>query len=550
MSEQQLKLNNGLLPIHEIALRLGVQTELIEPYGRYKAKISEISVRKAHGKLVLVTAINPTPAGEGKTTTSIGLTDALNRIGKRAVAALREPSLGPCFGLKGGATGGGMSQVGPAEDINLHLTGDFHAITSAHNLLAALIDNHIFHGNELQIDPATIVWPRVLDMNDRSLREVTIALGIGNGVARDSRFDITAASEVMAIVCLSEDVSDLRARLGNILIGYNEAGDEVLASDLNAQGAMTALLKDAIKPNLLQTLENNPVLIHGGPFANIAHGCNSVIATKAALQLADFVVTEAGFGADLGAEKFLNIKCRKSGLWPDAVVLVVTVRAIKFHGGQVLTELAHENLEALEAGLPNILRHLNTLRQCFGLPVVVAVNCFDTDTPAELDVLQRALSKEGVDVSICSHWKHGSQGAEALAYQLVEVLNQTQAEAQFLYPDQLPLIDKIRVIAQKVYGAKDISLSEKAESRLFNLQARYGMLPVCIAKTPYSFSADKLLIGAPSGHTLPVSDVRLSRGAGFIVVMCGDVMTMPGLPKHPASERVEISENGVITGLN
>ncbi len=538
-----------LLPITEIAARAGIPGTSLETYGRFKAKINTFGHAKKSGKLILVTAISPTPAGEGKTTTTIGLTDALNRLGKHAVAALREPSLGPCFGIKGGATGGGQSQVAPQADINLHLTGDFHAITSAHNLLSALIDNHLHHGNGLRIDPKSILWPRVIDINDRALRHVVTGLGAGNGTPRETRFDITVTSEVMAILCLSENIHDLRQKLGNILIGYNHEGAEIYASDLKAHGAMAALLRDAIKPNLLQTLEHNAVIIHGGPFANIAHGCNSIIATRTALQIADYVVTEAGFGADLGAEKFLDIKCRKSGLRPDVVVLVATIRAIKYHGGQSLSDLGQENVGALDRGLPNLLQHLNNLQSHYGLPVVVAINQFDSDTQEEVQQLRAIITQAGALVCLCSHWKNGGDGAVDLAQAILDVLDHERHGFKLLYADDSPLLEKVRIIAQKIYGAADISVPSRVLKEISRLQKNYGHFPVCIAKTQYSFAADNTLLGAPSGHILPIKEVRLARGAGFLVVICGDVLTMPGLPIHPASENIDIDENGEIIGL-
>jgi formate--tetrahydrofolate ligase len=549
MPDLDVMRNARLLPVTEIAAKLGIPLQCLEPYGRFKAKINVPDNAGKQGKLILVTATSPTPAGEGKTTTTIGLTDALNRIGMKAVAALREPSLGPCFGLKGGATGGGQAQVAPMEDINLHLTGDFHAVTAAHNLLSALIDNHLHHGNELGIDPESIVWPRVLDINDRALRHVVTGRGPGNGPPRESRFDITVASEVMAILCLANDIHDLKQRLGRILIGYTDAGEEVHAADLKAHGAMTALLKDAIKPNLLQTLENNPVVVHGGPFANIAHGCNSVIATRTALQMADYVVTEAGFGADLGAEKFIDIKCRKSGLEPSAVVLVTTIRALKYHGGQALSSIAEESLPALDKGLPNLLRHLGNLQSHFGLPVVVAINRFDSDSQREIEHLLSVVAHAGAEICLCTHWQNGGTGAVDLAHSVLRIIEQGRTDFKLLYADEMPLVDKIRTVARKIYGAADISMSVKVDAELQQLQQRYGHFPVCIAKTQYSFSADKDSLGAPSDHILPVTEVRLSRGAGFLVVVCGDIMTMPGLPKHPASENIDIDADGEIIGL-
>jgi formate--tetrahydrofolate ligase len=544
-----------LLPIAEIARRLRIPDETLEPHGRYKAKVSldwlATQPRRNDGKLVLVSAISPTPAGEGKTTTTVGLTDALNRIGSRAIACLREPSLGPVFGMKGGAAGGGYAQVVPMEDINLHFTGDFHAIAVAHNLLAALIDNHVHHGNALGIDLRRIVWKRVIDMNDRALREMTVGLGgPGNGFPREDGFDIVAASEVMAIFCLATTRADLKRRLGNIVCAYTRDQRPVHASDLGAQGAMAALLGTALAPNLVQTLEGNPALIHGGPFGNIAHGCNSVIATEAAGKLADVVVTEAGFGADLGAEKFVDIKCRKSGLRPDIVVLVATVRALKYHGGVAVGDLAKENLHALEKGIANLERHVNNVRNHFGLPCVIAINHFDSDTDAELGLLARKIAHHDAPVVVARHWAEGSGGAEALAKCVVDVMARVPADFRWLYDDELPLWDKVNVVARTIYGASEVTADSKVRAQIRTLQsAGYGRYPVCIAKTQYSFSTDPLLHGAPSGHVVNIREVRLAAGAEFVVLVCGDVMTMPGLPKDPSAARIDIDDAGKITGL-
>lgn len=534
--------------------RLGIAAEHLDPYGRYKAKVSldvldELADRP-DGKLILVTAISPTPAGEGKTTTTIGLSDALNRIGKNALVCVREPSMGPCFGLKGGAAGGGYAQVVPMEDINLHFTGDLHAIAAAHNLLAAMIDNHIHHGNELELDARRIAWQRVVDMNDRALRDIVVGMGgTSNGYLREDRFDIVVASEVMAIFCLSNSLQELKTRLGEILIGYSIDGTPRYAHELKAHGAMAALLKEAIKPNLVQTLENNPAFVHGGPFANIAHGCNSVVSTKMALKLSDYVVTEAGFGADLGAEKFINIKCRKAGIKPDMAVVVATVKALKYHGGLSLKELGQENLDALQAGLANLQRHLNNLQKEFGLRCVVAINHFVNDSEAEIDLIQSAVTEMGAEAILARHWAQGGAGAETLAQRVVEMLNEEAEACQLLYPDNLPLWDKIEAVAKRLYGAADVVADNKIINKIAKLSEQYGDIPVCMAKTPYSFSSDAGLRGAADGHTLTVRDVRLSHGAGFLVVLCGDVMTMPGLPKRPAAERIDIDEQGQITGL-
>ncbi len=543
-----------LLPIGEIAARLGLTADDIEPYGRYKAKIAAgaLSISAApRGKLILVTAINPTPAGEGKTTTSIGLADALNRIGRRTVLALREPSLGPCFGTKGGATGGGYAQVAPMEEINLHFTGDFHAITSAHNLLAALLDNHIHWGNALKIDVRRVVWRRVLDMNDRALREITQSLGgPKNGFPRESGFDITVASEVMAILCLAENVVDLEQRLGRIVVAYTRDLRPITARDLKADGAMAALLAEAIKPNLVQTLEGTPALIHGGPFANIAHGCNSVIATRAALALGDYVVTEAGFGADLGAEKFFDIKCRQSGLAPAAAVIVATVRALKMNGGVAKADLGAPDDDAVRRGAVNLVRHIENV-QGFGVPVVVAINHFTGDTDAELAVIAEAAAARGTKAILCRHWADGGAGAVELAEAVAALADAGQAQFAPLYPDDLPLFEKIETVATRIYRAKEVVASPAILAQLRRWEAAgHGRLPVCMAKTQYSFSTDPTLLGAPHDHVVTVREVRLAAGAGFVVAICGDLMTMPGLPRVPAAERIRLSAEGVIEGLS
>ena len=541
-------------PIGEIAARLGIPDEAVSPYGRYKAKIGLDYIAsladRPNGKLILVTAITPTPAGEGKTTTTVGLGDALNHIGKKAILCLREPSLGPSFGQKGGAAGGGYAQVVPMEDINLHFTGDFHAIGAANNLLAAMVDNHIYWGNELGIDSRRVTWRRGLDMNDRALRSITSSLGgVANGFPREDGFDITVASEVMAIFCLASDLKDLSRRLANIVVAQTRAREPVRAGDLKAAGAMAVLLKDALAPNLVQTLENNPAFIHGGPFANIAHGCNSVIATKTALKLADYVVTEAGFGADLGAEKFIDIKCRKAGLKPDAAVVVATVRALKMHGGVARDALKEENVAALEAGFANLARHLENLRT-FGVPAVVSVNRFSADTPAEHAKLRQLCAAHGVEAVIADHWASGGAGAADLARAVVELAESGKADCRFLYPDEMPLKDKIRTIAQKIYRAKDIACENAAENRLAELQkGGFGHFPICIAKTQYSFSTDANAKGAPTDHILTVREVRLSAGAEFVVAICGEIMTMPGLPRVPAANSIHLTEDGRIAGL-
>ncbi|MBL8538862.1 MAG: formate--tetrahydrofolate ligase [Burkholderiales bacterium] len=545
-----------LVRIAQIAKeRLGLDEDHLEPYGHYKAKISldylDSLAGRPDGKLILVTAISPTPAGEGKTTTTVGLGDALNRIGKKAIICLREPSLGPVFGMKGGAAGGGHAQVVPMEDINLHFTGDFGAIALANNLLAAMVDNHIHHGNELGLDVRRIAWKRVVDMNDRALRDIVCSLGgTANGYPREDGFDIVVASEVMAIFCLATSVKDLKERLGNVVVGYTRDQKPVRARDLKAHGAMTVLLKDALKPNLVQTLENNPAFIHGGPFANIAHGCNSVIATRAALKLADYVVTEAGFGADLGAEKFIDIKCRKSGLRPSAVVIVATVRALKYHGGADLKELNRENLPALEKGIENLERHVNNVRNHFGLPCVVSINHFTFDTPAEIKLLTQKMAHHEAPVVLAKHWAEGGKGAETAARAVVDLIERVPSDFRFVYDDSLGLWDKMKAVATKIYGAADISADGKVRAQIKKLQDDgYGHYPVCVAKTQYSFSTDASLRGAPSGHVVNVREVRLAAGAEFIVMICGDIMTMPGLPKVPSAEKIDIDESGKVVGL-
>ena len=541
--------------ITQVAQRIGIPEDALEPYGHYKAKISLEyldSLKGRHdGKLILVTAISPTPAGEGKTTTTVGLGDALNRIGKKAMICLREPSLGPVFGVKGGATGGGHAQIVPMEEINLHFTGDFHAISAAHNLLSALIDNHIHQGNELRIDPRLIQWKRVIDMNDRALRKVTVGMGgTANGFVREDGYDIVVASEVMAILCLALSRHDLKERLGRIIIGYTQGERRpIYARDLKAHGAMAALLKDAIKPNLVQTLENNPAIIHGGPFANIAHGCNSVTATKAGLKLADYVVTEAGFGADLGAEKFIDIKCRMAGLHPAAVVLVATIRALKFHGGVSKEDLSLENLAALDKGIVNIERHLTNITQHYGLPCVVSVNHFTADTDAEIALLKGRIEALGGRFVVARHWAEGSQGAEELAHTVVDLAQNFHGRHEFVYADSDSLQAKISAVATKIYGAGQVIYAEAVQQQLDAWNADYGHFPVCMAKTQMSFSADPSVRGAPSGHTLTVREVRLANGAGFVVAVCGDMMTMPGLPKVPAAERIDIDDEGRVSGL-
>ena len=543
-----------LKPITEIAQMLDIPTQGFKPFGHDKAKLTTEFINSVKGnkdgKLILVTAISPTPAGEGKTTTTVGLGDGLNSIGKKAVMCLREPSLGPCFGMKGGAAGGGYAQVVPMEDINLHFTGDFHAIGAAHNLLSALIDNHIQWENSAGLDPRRITWKRVMDMNDRTLRDITIGLGgPGNGTPRQSGFDITVASEIMAIFCLATDLDDLSRRIGNIVVGYTRDLKPVHARDVNAPGAMTVLLKDAFMPNLVQTLENNPAFIHGGPFANIAHGCNSVIATKTALKLADYVVTEAGFGADLGAEKFFDIKCRKAGLRPDAVVLVATVRALKMHGGVAKDQLVGENVEAVKKGCENLGRHISNLSQ-FGVPITVAMNRFSADTEGELAAVREFCEGLGVKAFDCNHWGEGSKGTQELAHHVAAVADSGEADFQTLYADDMPLWDKARHIAKTLYGANDIIADKKVRDQFAKFEADgYGDFPVCMAKTQYSFSTDPTLMGAPSGHEVPIREVRLSAGAEFIVAVCGDVMTMPGLPRVPSADNIRLNDAGQIEGL-
>ena len=533
----------------------GIDSEHLEPYGHYKAKLSLDYIdsldEKPDSKLILTTAISPTPAGEGKTTTTVGLGDAMNRIGKKTIICLREPSLGPCFGIKGGAAGGGYAQVVPMEDINLHFTGDFHAIGAAHNLLSAMIDNHINHGNLLNLDPRLIAWKRVVDMNDRALRKIVISLGgTANGYPREDGYDITVASEVMAIFCLATSLTDLKERMGNIVIGYTR-GDKkpVHARDINAQGAMAALLKDAIKPNLVQTLENNLAFVHGGPFANIAHGCNSVTATQTALKLADYVITEAGFGADLGAEKFIDIKCRKAGLKPSAVVLVATVRALKYHGGINKDELSNENLEALEKGMVNLERHLDNIQNHFSLPCVVCINHFVNDTDAEVDLLKSKVESVGGKAVISKHWADGGAGAEELAKTVVDIVDNNPGQHSYVYEDSASLWEKMEAIATKIYGAGQVTANPKVRAQIEELNKDYSRFPVCMAKTQMSFTADPTVRGAPTGHTVEISEVRLANGSGFIVAIAGNMMTMPGLPKVPAAEKIDVDENGNITGL-
>lgn len=540
-------------PIAEVGAKIGVPTEALFNYGPYKAKVTFDFIssleQRPNGKLILVTALTPTPAGEGKTTTTVGLGDGLNRIGKRAISCLREPSLGPCFGVKGGAAGGGYAQVVPMEDINLHFTGDFHAITSANNLLAALIDNHIYWGNSVGLDPRRITWRRVLDMNDRALRSIVNSLGgVSNGFPREDGFDITVASEVMAILCLSMDLKDLERRLGNIVIGYTRDKKPVHARDIKADGSMTVLLKDALMPNLVQTLENNPVFIHGGPFANIAHGCNSVLATKTALKLADYVVTEAGFGADLGAEKFFDIKCRKAGLTPDATVIVATVRALKMHGGVAKDDLKLENAAAVAKGCDNLKRHIENVMK-FGVQPIVAINKFITDTGAEIEEVMRVAESLGTKAFLCSHWADGSAGIEALSRHVVEVCDRDGSNFKPLYPDEMPLWDKVKKIATELYGASDIAADASVRGQFKDLQASYGHLPICMAKTQYSFTTDPTARGAPTGHVVPIREVILSAGAEFIVVVCGEIMRMPGLPKVPSADNIRLNAQGQIEGL-
>ena len=541
-SDIEIARKANMEPILDIGAKLDIPFKALRPFGHFKAKLSptwlQNQSKKKNAKLILVTAINPTPAGEGKTTTSVGLNDGLNAIGKKSIVCLREPSLGPCFGMKGGAAGGGYAQVVPMEDINLHFTGDFHAITSAHNLLSAMIDNHIYWGNKQEIDPRRVTWKRVLDMNDRALRNIVVSLGgVSNGFPRESGFDITVASEIMAIFCLSENLEDLEKRLGDIIIGYRKDKSPVFCRDIGADGAMTVLLKEALQPNLVQTLENNPAFIHGGPFANIAHGCTSVVATRAGLELGDYVITEAGFGADLGAEKFLNIKCRKANLKPDAVVIVATIRALKMNGGIPKDQLSKENVGALEKGSVNLLRHIENIKK-FNLPAIVGINHFVSDTDNEVEKLLDIVSTSG------------SEGTKQLAQKVVEICDSNAADFKPLYKDDLPLIDKIKCVATEIYRAADISADKKIINQLNDWEkAGYGNLPICMAKTQYSFSADPNLLGAPEGHIIPIREVRLSAGAGFIVVICGDIMTMPGLPSEPAAEKIHIDKENLVQGL-
>jgi len=541
-------------PIQEIGKKLGISDEHLVPYGHDKAKISAEFIAsvagKKDGRLILVTAINPTPAGEGKTTTTVGLGDGLNAIGKKATICIREASLGPCFGMKGGAAGGGYAQVVPMEDMNLHFTGDFHAITSAHNLLSAMIDNHIYWGNALDIDIRRVVWRRVMDMNDRALRQITASLGgVANGFPREAGFDITVASEVMAILCLANNLDDLEKRLGDIIVAYRRDRSPVYARDIKADGAMAVLLKDAMQPNLVQTLENNPALVHGGPFANIAHGCNSVVATKTALKLADYVVTEAGFGADLGAEKFLNIKCRKAGLAPDCVVLVATVRAMKMNGGVKKEDLGEEDVAAVEKGCDNLGRHIENLKS-FGVPVVVAINHFVSDTDAEVEQIKTFTQTMGTEAILCKHWADGSKGTEALATRVAEIADSDMAQFSPLYADEISLFEKIETVAKRIYRADEVLADKKIRDQLRQWEAAgYDKLPVCMAKTQYSFTTDPSVRGAPTGHSVPIREVRLSAGAGFIVVICGQIMTMPGLPRVPSAEAIHLNDDGEIEGL-
>ena len=549
MTDADIAREATMQPISTIAAKIGIAEDQLEHYGKYKAKIPPQS--GTPGKLILVTAINPTPAGEGKTTVTIGLADALNRLGKRTIIALREPSLGPVFGMKGGAAGGGYAQVLPMEDINLHFTGDFHAIGAANNLLAALIDNHIHHGNALDIDPKRITWRRAVDMNDRQLRHIISGLGkTVDGTLRPDGFDITVASEVMAAFCLARDLADLKDRLGAMIVAWNRRGEPVYVRDLQAQGAMAALLKDAIKPNLVQSIEGTPALVHGGPFANIAHGCNSLIATRSALALGDYAVTEAGFGADLGAEKFIDIKSRQGGLKPDCAVLVATVRALKYNGGVAKDALATENVAALEKGLPNLHKHIDNLKNAFGLPVVVAINRFHSDSDAELALIEKTCAERGVKIALCEVWAHGGKGGEALARAVIETCEHESSRCAPLYPDDLPLVEKIRTIAQKLYGAADIALSNDARKTLQDLEKLgYGNLPVCMAKTQYSLSDDPKALGCPQGFTLNIREVQIAAGAGFVIALTGAIMKMPGLPKAPASNNIDVDKDGNISGL-
>jgi len=554
-SDIEISQNAKIIPIMKVAReRLGIEPENLDPYGHYKAKLSMDFVKslqnRPNGKLILVSAITPTPAGEGKTTTTVGLTDALNHIGKKAMLCLREPSLGPSFGMKGGAAGGGYAQVVPMEDINLHFTGDFHAITSANNLLAALIDNHIYWGNSLNIDQRRVAWRRVLDMNDRALREIVSSLGgVANGFPRQDGFDITVASEVMAIFCLASDLEDLKKRLSNIIVGYTRDRKPVRAGDLKAHGAMTALLKDALSPNLVQTLEGTPAFVHGGPFANIAHGCNSVLATTTAMKLADYVVTEAGFGADLGGEKFLDIKCRKAGIEPSCVVLVATIRALKMHGGVKKEDLKKEDLRALEAGMSNLQRHVENVRK-FGLEPVISINRFSADSAAEIELVKTACGKLGVECYMADHWAMGGEGAADVARAVVKICDSGKSKLKFLYPDDMPLYEKIRTIAREIYRAKDISADKSVKDQLASFEAMgFGKAPICIAKTQYSFSTNPDAKGAPVDHTINVREVRLSAGAEFVVAICGEIMTMPGLPKVPSADAIDVGPDGKIVGL-
>ena len=543
-----------MLPIQQIGAKLDIPEKDLLPFGHDKAKISAEFIKAqrdgSDGKLVLVTAINPTPAGEGKTTTTVGLGDGLNALGKKAMICIREVSLGPCFGMKGGAAGGGYAQVVPMEEMNLHFTGDFHAITSAHNLLSAMIDNHIYWGNELEIDQRRVTWRRVVDMNDRALRDIVTSLGgVSNGFPRQAGFDITVASEVMAILCLALDIEDLQKRLGDIIVAYRRDRTPVYCRDIKADGAMTVLLSQAMQPNLVQTLENNPAFVHGGPFANIAHGCNSVVATTTALKLADYVVTEAGFGADLGAEKFMNIKCRKAGIAPSVVVLVATVRAMKMNGGVAKADLGGENVAAVQAGCPNLGRHIENMKS-FGVPVVVAVNHFVNDTDAEVEALQHYVAEQGAEAIVSKHWEHGSKGALDLATRVAEIADADMANFAPIYPDEMPLLEKIETIAKRIYRADEVLADQKICDQLKQWEDQgYGNLPVCMAKTQYSFSTDPTLRGAPTGHSVPVREVRLSAGAGFIVAICGEIMTMPGLPRVPSAEAIMLNEQGQIEGL-
>ena len=554
MSDIEIARAASKKPIQEIAAKIGISNEHILPYGHDKAKVSEAFIKslsnEKDGHLILVTAINPTPAGEGKTTTTVGLGDGLNAIGKKAAVCIREASLGPCFGMKGGAAGGGYAQVVPMEEMNLHFTGDFHAITSAHNLLAAMLDNHVYWGNELEIDIRRVAYRRVIDMNDRALRHVVCNLGgVANGFPREAGFDITVASEVMAILCLANDLADLEKRLGDIIVAYRRDRSPVYARDIKADGAMTVLLQQAMQPNIVQTLENNPAFVHGGPFANIAHGCNSVVATKTALKLADYVVTEAGFGADLGAEKFMNIKCRKAGISPQAVVLVATVRAMKMNGGVGKADLGTENVAAVQNGCSNLGRHIENLK-LFGVPVVVAINHFVTDTDAEVEAIKAYAESQGSEAILCQHWAKGSEGTKDLANRVVEIVEEGGAQFAPLYPDEMSLFEKIETVAKRVYRADEVVADKKISDQLKSWEDQgYGHLPVCMAKTQYSFTTDPTRRGAPTGHSLPVREVRLSAGAGFIVVVCGEIMTMPGLPRVPSAEAICLNEEGYIDGL-